>query len=210
MNLTASISKLIPVLILFLTTVPATAQQAAFEELIERFNTGEIFYADFTHQYVDSYTGDSVSNGGTIWVGENKYKVRTQHQLIVVDGETSRVYDSRRNRVIISTYEPEEDDFAPSRILNGADSTYVIEDEQQKNGQILITLMSEDPFAVFQKVDITLNSKFIPLRIFALDQAANRITTTFKKGTFISSRKGMFVLEYPDDAEIIGMRDQKK
>ncbi|MDZ7716571.1 MAG: outer membrane lipoprotein carrier protein LolA [Balneolaceae bacterium] len=190
-----------------LIAFPVCAQQNAFDKLKSNFEQGKIFSADFSHEYVDSYTGDSVASSGQIWVGENKYKVEAQNQLVVVDGQTSKVYDDSRNRVIISTYEPAEDDFAPSRILNGADSTYTIENQQRKNGEVIITLVSEDPFSVFQEVVITLDKQLIPLRIFALDQADNEITTTFRNGSFIDPRPGMFELAYPQDAEIVDMRN---
>lgn len=195
------------VLMLTVLSTPLLAQQTAFDKLKQRFETGEIFHAEFSHEYVDSYTQDSTSDKGTIWVGENKYKVRTQHQSVVVDGETSMVFDDNRNRVIMSRYEPTEDDFAPSRILNGADSTYAIESQEQQDNMTLITLVSDDPFAVFQKVEITLNADLIPLRIFAKDQADNLITTSFKEGRFVAAEQGMFHLDYPDGAEIVDMRN---
>lgn len=186
---------------------PLFAQQTAFDKLKERFESGEIFNAEFSHQYVDSYTQDTVSNKGSIWVGEDKYKVRTQNQSVVVDGETSMVFDDSRNRVIMSKYEPAEDDFAPSRILNGADSTYSIERQEQRQGRVYITLTSGDPFAVFKEVEITLSEELIPLKIFAQDQADNLITTTFKKGSFVAAEQSMFHLDYPEGAEIVDMRN---
>ena len=186
---------------------PLHAQQTAFDELKQRFDNGEIFHAEFSHQYIDSYTQDTVANKGTIWVGEDKYKVRTQNQSVVVDGETSMVFDDSRNRVIMSKYEPAEDDFAPSRILNGADSTYSIENQQRRDNKIYITLVSKDPFAVFQEVEITLMSDLTPLQIFAKDQADNLITTSFRQGKFIAPKQGMFHLDYPDGAEIVDMRN---
>ena len=187
---------------------PLSAQQTAFDKLKQRFDNGEIFHAEFQHRYIDSYTQDTVSNKGSIWVGEDKYKVRTQNQSVVVDGETSMVFDDSRNRVILSKYEPTEDDFAPSRILNGADSTYSIESQEREDGKVFINLVSEDPFAVFQAVEITLDLELMPLRIFAKDQADNLITTTFKEGKFIAPEQGMFNLDYPEGAEIVDMRNQ--
>src|SRR6056297_914429 len=195
-------------IIIMVLSNPVLAQQSAFDKLKQRFDEGEIFHAEFQHRYIDSYTQDTVSNKGSIWVGEDKYKVRTQNQSVVVDGETSMVFDDSRNRVILSKYEPTEDDFAPSRILNGADSTYTIESQERHDGKIFINLVSEDPFAVFQKVEITLNTDLEPLRIFAKDQADNLITTSFKEGRFIAPEHGMFNLDYPEGAEIVDMRNQ--
>lgn len=197
--------KVLVLLLLSVTTLQA--QQTPFDKLKERFESGEIFNARFSHQYVDSYTQDTVASSGTIWVGRDKYKVRSQNQSVVVDGETSMVFDDTRNRVIISTYEPAEDDFAPSRILNGADSAYTIESQERKDNRVFITLGSQDPFSVFKKVEITLNGNNRPLRIFAVDQADNLITTTFEAGDFVTQESGMFHLDYPEGAEIVDMRN---
>lgn len=191
----------------FVVAQAGYAQDAPFEQLKQKFENGQIFKADFNHRYVDSYTDETMENSGEIWVGENQYKVDSPNQLVAVNGDISRVYDSERNRVIISTYVPEEDDFAPSRILNGIDSTYTIDGQEKKGANYLITLSSDDPFALFQNVEITLNSNLIPLKIFVRDPADNLITTTFSGGSFINKRENIFELEYPANAEIIDMRN---
>lgn len=211
MILTNMIAKRYSVLFLvfgfFLVAGTGYAQDPSFEQLKQKFESGEIFKANFNHKYVDSYTEETVENSGEIWVGENQYKVDSPNQLVAVNGDISRVYDSERNRVIVSEYVPEEDDFAPSRILNGIDSTYTIDDQEKKGDNYLITLSSDDPFALFQNVEITLNSNLIPLKIFVRDPADNLITTTFSGGSFINKRENIFELEYPANAEIIDMRN---
>ena len=107
------------------------AQTPTFDQLKERFESGEVFAADFQHIYTDSYTEESTSSSGDIWIDQVRYKLESQGQTIVVDGETSRVYDANRNRVIIDTYEPENDDFAPSRMLSGIDTTYTVTEQKQ-------------------------------------------------------------------------------
>lgn len=189
-----------------LVCAAANAQQSPFEQLKQKFEDGQVFHAQFTHRYIDSYTQDTMANAGEIWVARNAYKVESAAQTIVVDGETSKVYDSRRNRLIISTYVPEEDDFAPSRILNGIDSTYTVEQQQTEEGY-LIQLSTDDPFALFQTVKITLNTNFIPVKIWVKDPADNLIITTFSSGSFIESTGTMFEMNAPADAEIIDMRN---
>lgn len=208
MNMTDRRLPLFVCILLFsAATLHAQAQQQPFDRLINRFTQGEVFNSQFSHQYVDSYTGDTVATSGTIWVGKNKYKVQNQQQIVVVDGQTSKVYDENRNRVIISKYEPEDDDFAPSRFLNGTDTTYTVQQQQQSGSETVIELVSSDPFSIFRQVDITLGSGLIPQKIFAQDQAENLITTTFTSGAFIEPDTNLFQLSYPDDAEIVDMRN---
>ncbi|SHF29345.1 Outer membrane lipoprotein-sorting protein [Fodinibius roseus] len=211
MNWTNSIANLLRVLActIFLlgVTKPLLAQENPFSQLKEKFENGQIFSADFQHRSVDSYTGDTVSSDGWIWVGREQYKVRADHQSVVVNGKTSMVYDNNRNRVIISTYEPSEDDFAPSRILNGIDSTFSVEAEERREDQFYIRLTSDDTFAIYKKVEIFLSSDLIPLKIRAVDPVDNVITTQFNDGKFVPARQEMFHLDYPEGAEVVDMRN---
>lgn len=181
------------------------AQTPNFDQLKERFDTGEVFSAEFDHTYTDSYTEEVVSSSGNIWIDKIRYKLESEGQTVVVDGENSRVYDPNRNRVIIDTYYPEDDDFAPSRMLSGIDSTYSVS-EEKINGRTRITLTSNDDFAVFVEVEILLDAQLRPLEIKAWDISDNEIVTTFTNGTFQKPEAGLFELSYPDDAEIIDMR----
>lgn len=209
MNTNGNITCLLTLFLLVLMVPPATAQSTSgeFNSMIDRFKSGEIFRGEFVHRYVDSYTQDTVVSRGQLWVGRDRYKVVSNRKTIVVDQMISRVYDQDRGRVIISRYDPEEDDFAPSRFLNGTDSTYTVSSTEIRDGNTVIQLESKDAFALFNEVRITISADLIPRDIFAVDQAENRITTTFANGRFIGFRDGMFELNYPDTTEIIDMRN---
>lgn len=211
MNWTNSIANLLRVLacmtLLLGVTTTLLAQDNPFSQLKEKFENGQIFSADFQHRSVDSYTEDTVSSDGWIWVGRERYKVRADHQSVVVNGKTSMVYDNNRNRVIISKYEPSEDDFAPSRILNGIDSTFSVEVEERRDDQFYIRLTSDDAFAIYKKVEIFLSRDLIPLKIRAVDPVDNILTTQFNDGKFVPAKQEMFLLDYPEGAEVVDMRN---
>ncbi|TYP93814.1 Outer membrane lipoprotein-sorting protein [Fodinibius salinus] len=184
------------------------AQDTPLDDLKQKFETNYIFKAQFHHQSIDSYTQDTMSSRGQIWVGGTQYKVKTEHQTVVVDGKMSMVYDKNRSRVIISKYEPSEDDFAPSRILNGIDSTFTVQSQEIRDNQHYIRLGSDDPFAIYKKVEIHLAKTLIPQKIRAVDPVDNVITTTFSNGEFVSLRKNIFELDYPDNTEVVDMRSE--
>ena len=188
---------------------PASQAQTPFQRLTKKFESGQIFQAHFTHETVDSYTGNKSKRTGEIWVGKTEYKVKSDAQEVAVNGKISRVYDHNRHRVIISKYNPEDDDFAPSRFLNGVDSTYIIKSQQKKGNHYIIKLRSDDPFAMFKKVNITLSLSDIPEKLYVVDTADNQITTTFSKGKFIRRQPGMFTISYPDSVKVIDMRNNR-
>lgn len=193
-------------LFLAITTNVTLAQSQVFEELKTRFQEGVVFKAEFEHAYTDAYTGDVSSSEGMIWIDQNGYKLESDDKVIVVDGELSQVYEAFRNRLIISEYDPEEDDFAPSRMLSGLDDTYSSSQEKLSGGNTLITLVTQDDFATFLTVEIEVNAELEPLKITAYDFADNVIVTTFQNGRFENRTENTFKLDVPEDAEIVDMR----
>jgi hypothetical protein len=175
-------------------------------ELRDRFASGEIFTAFMTHEYVDSFTSDTVITTGTIWIGEDNYKVVTDQQLVTVNGSESRVYNRAQNKLIISIYDPEDDDFAPSRFLAGTQDRYVISEESNDNGT-QVTLISEDPFEMFSEVLIHLDAGNIPYLISGIDQTDNEFFTYFENGVFIPPSPGLFKISYPGNAEVVDLRN---
>ena len=177
-----------------------------FDNLKQKFEVDYVFMSDFTHEYNDTFTGDQQVTTGVTWVGNEQYKVQNGESIMYVDGEISRVYDNTKNRVIVSDYIEEEDDFAPSRMLQGVDSTYNVEEYENESGNPVIELTSTDPFSVFSNVSIFLNEAGIPTRIIAIDQVENELITYFENGEFVQKNPEIFQFQYPEDAEEIDLR----
>lgn len=183
----------------------AIAQTPNFDNLRVQFEEGYVFESEFHHEYRDSYTGEETSQEGVIWIRRDHYRVEGDDQIMVVDGELSRVYDGRRNRLLISDYDEEEDDFAPSRMLQGVDDSYSITEESE-GGETRIMMRSDDPFALFHTVEIRLNEDGLPVRIEAVDQVDNILITEFRGGQFLEADDRLFELAVPDDAERVDLR----
>lgn len=180
--------------------------QNAFENLKDTFESDSVFTASFEHEYRDTFTGESQRTEGTIWIGKTHYKIISGDNIMVVDGEISRVYDSVKNRVIVSEYVEEEDDFAPSRMLQGADEHYRPSEKELDNGGTLVRLITEDPFSIFESVEIYLDQSEIPERIVAIDQVENELVTNFYDGRFLQASDNMFRFPHPEGAEEIDLR----
>ncbi|MEX0661443.1 MAG: outer membrane lipoprotein carrier protein LolA [Balneolaceae bacterium] len=202
-------SVFIVLLSLFLIPVQAfTAQSDTpnFDALKSEFENNNVFVSDFSHQYEDAFTGETESAEGKIWIAKERYKVEGSSQLMVVDEDISRVYDGNKNRVIISDYVEEEDDFAPSRMLQGVDDSYSVEESVGENGAATVTLSSDDPFSIFKTVTIQLNESGDPVEIRAIDQADNSITTRFDNGGFTQPSADLFEMDVPEGAERVDLR----
>ena len=191
----------------FLFPAVISAQNTpVFDNLKQKFEQGMIFRADFSHRYEDSFTGETQQNDGKIWIGKDQYKIEGNNQIMVVDGDISRVYDATKNRVIVSDYIEEEDDFAPSRMLQGVDESYSISETAGSGNSTQITLESDDPFSVFQIVTIRIDQEGRPAEIQAVDQAENQLTTRFQDGEFVDPDNNLFELNAPESAEQIDLR----
>jgi outer membrane lipoprotein-sorting protein len=188
------------------STVFAQNDTPEFDRLKQAFREGRIFSAIFTHEYNDSFTGEQQFSEGRIWIGSDRYKIEGESQQMLIDGEVSTVYDGSKNRVIVSEYIEEEDDFAPSRMLQGADSTFSVTEETIPGDGTRVMLKSDDPFSVFMEVMIYIDESGNPLRIEAIDQAENELITRFELGEFTENRDDLFQLEIPVDAEVIDLR----
>lgn len=193
-------------LFLFPCSQAVSAQETpVFDRMKSAFEDGQIFRASFSHRYEDSFTGEVQENEGTIWIGKEQYKIEGNNQVMVVDDEISRVFDQNKNRVIVSDYVEEEDDFAPSRMLQGVDESYSVRESSTESGTE-ITLESDDPFSVFATVMIELDENERPLEIRATDQAENLLVTRFQSGEFTEAAEDLFNINAPDDAEVIDLR----
>jgi len=187
-------------------TVISAQNTPVFDNLKQKFEQGMIFRADFSHRYEDSFTGETQQNDGKIWIGKDQYKIEGNNQVMVVDGDISRVYDASKNRVIVSDYVEEEDDFAPSRMLQGVDESYSISETAGSGNSTQITLESDDPFSVFKVVTIRIDQEGRPAEIQAVDQAENQLTTRFQGGEFVEPDNNLFELNEPESAEQIDLR----
>lgn len=174
--------------------------------LKKKFDEQVYYRAELSHQFTDAYTNETTSSYGSIWFSKDMYKIDTPDQLILVRDLTSTVYNKNQNKVIISQYDPEEDDFAPSRYFSGNRDTYSSVDIVNEDGTKTIKIMSDDAFELFSEVEIKLSRDGNPVQIDAVDQMENTIRTTFRFGRFERIKQDVFSISYPSDAEIVDMR----
>ncbi len=182
------------------------ATETGLDRVRALFEEGRVLHAGMTHELIDSYTGERQVIHGELWISKDKYKIKADHQVVLVDGETSMVYNERQNKLIISEYEPEEDDFAPSRFFSDTDDLFRISEVSAEEDITRIVLLPDDPFEIFTEVTIYLKPDLTPLEINAVDQMENLLNTSFSDAHYLESSDSIFTLEYPDNVEIIDLR----
>lgn len=187
-------------------TFPMLTDSPALTQLKSRFSDEVLFRAEMSHHFTDSYTGEVTDSYGTIWFNRDKYKIETPDQIILVRDRTSTVYNKAQKRVIISHYDPEDDEFAPSRYFASTRETYRSQDISNNDGTTTILITSDDPFEIFSEVKIRVSRDGQPSQIEAIDQMDNEIRTTFRFGRFERVQDRVFEISYPADSEIVDLR----
>jgi len=179
------------------------------DRISERISSGYVYHAMMSHRFIDGFTEEEMESQGEVWVGTDRYKVVTEDQLISVVGDVSTVYNLRQKKVIISNYYPEEDDFAPSRFIGAYDDRFEIKQIEDRSGGITrIHLESIDPFEVITvaRLDIDPSGPYL-LQMYAEDQTDNIYEISFSDGRYEQYDEEAFAISWPDDAEVIDLRE---
>lgn len=201
------LTSVLGLVMLALWTIPALANESpSLRVLKAKFADNAVFRAEMSHHFTDAYTSETTDTYGTIWFGVNAYRIDTPDQIIVVNGDVSRVFNRRQNRIIISHYNAEDDEFAPSRFFAGTNETYRSQDMLEPNGSTTILITSDDPFELFSEVRISVGRDGNPIQIQAVDQMDNRVRTTFSFGRFERAQQDLFEIQYPSGTEVVDLR----
>lgn len=199
----------LPIEALFSQNENSDSKSPVLTDIRQKLEEGTVFKAEFNHWSADTFTGDTTRYQGDIWITKNRYKVVANSRIIVVKDSISRVHDQNRNRVIISKYDPNEDEFAPARLMYRTPEQYKISEAREQE-TIIVELKASDPFAYFKSITLKVASQSkLPQNVKAVDQTDNELMTSFSSGRFMTTvPDGLFDFEYSDDAEVIDLRKE--
>lgn len=181
----------------------------ALDRLSQKIKEGYVFTAEMTHRFTDGFTKEEVESSGSVWVGAEQYKILTEEQHIAVRNDVSTVFNVRQNRVILSPYYPEDDDFAPSRFIGSYSERFeVVRIDDSNLPYTRIHLRATDPFEMITTAILDINPHTLILsRMTAEDQTDNVFEIEFHSGMLQKGDADMFRLTWPERAEIIDLRD---
>ena len=181
----------------------------ALDAIKSNLLAGKVFKANLDNKFIDPTTKDTVHTSGEIWIGKDEYKIHMNDRYIVVNGKVSKVYSAQKNQVIISNYDPNEDDYAPSHFLSGTQKEYMVRQQKSPNGNYHVVLFSKDPFSLFKQVDIMVDkNNDTPVWVKSVDQTGNITISRFNDGKYVIGTSNMFDLKYPSDAHIVDLRKE--
>jgi len=154
MKLSYVLSRLLIVAI-FLGMVDQAAAQSAdtvFERLKEKYDTIESLRAEFSQTMTSSYMDDEVTSKGVLVIQGDRYRVETDGQTLVTDGDVTWVYMPSQNQVLINDHNDDEQTFSINEFLFDYDENFDASDVKtatlggQKHFVLTLTPKSEDAF----------------------------------------------------------------
>lgn len=189
--------------------VTETETMNVLDQISQRISEGYVYAANMSHRFTDGFTMEETETTGEVWVGTERYKVRTSDQLISVDGRVSTVFNIQQNKVLISNYHPEEDDFAPSRFIGSYQDRFEISGIEEREGGITrVHLQSVDPFEIITVASLDIDPAGPHLiQMYAEDQTDNIYEISFTNGRFESGIDDVFTISWPNTAEVIDLRE---
>ncbi|MBC8185895.1 outer membrane lipoprotein carrier protein LolA [candidate division KSB1 bacterium] len=187
--------------------------KSIIRDVLKKYEESKNIKVDFLQTFNWKLTGNISEQKGTIWLqGKEKFKIITEDQTILSDGETIWTYSKINKQVIIDKVANAEDINLPRDILlNFSDqyeSIYVKNEKVNNKDCFFIELSSKEDDLFIKQIKLWIETKkMILLKIEQVDLNENANTyflTNFKANTPISAK--FFKFEVPDTLEVIDMR----
>lgn len=164
-----------------------------------------LWQAEIAFTTFDSFTQEEASDLGHLTLGIDAYKMELGQQVFLVRDSTSQVWDKAKKRILLSQYNPSEDDTSPARFLFAVDSVYQWQREKQADNKTRISLYTEDPFEMYRRVELLFEGE-TPERIKAYDQADNSIEIRFSSAKFLKYSESLLRIDHPKEIEVVDLR----
>jgi outer membrane lipoprotein carrier protein len=150
---------------------------------------------------------------GTLYLKkEHKYRIETEDQIVVTDGETVWSYSAANRQVLIDRFKPSDRSFSPERILGGASDDYaatVIGREKAVNTEcVVLKLVPRGEGSLVSSLRLWVDPSEWLVRMAELTDVNGKVTTytvsDIKLNPGLSDSR--FVLQIPEGAEVVDMR----
>ncbi len=192
---------------------PENKANSIIKKVLKKYEQSKNIKVDFLQTFNWKLTENVSEQKGTIWLeGKEKFKIETEDQTIVSDGNNMWIYSKTNNQVIVDKVANAEDINLPRDILLNFSDQYTpsyIKEERIKNQNcFLIELSSKGDDQFIKQVKIWIETKnFTLVKIEQIDLNENvnsYLLSNFETNVPISA--SFFKYEIPDTVEVIDMR----
>jgi outer membrane lipoprotein carrier protein len=143
---------------------------------------------------------------------EHKFRIETDDQIVVTDGETVWSYSLPNRQVLIDRFKPSDRSFSPERILGGATDDYTATVRgREKSGNtecVVLKLVPRNEGSLMTSLRLWIDPAEWLVRMAELTDVNGKVTTytvsDIKLNPGLSDSR--FVLQIPEGAEVVDMR----
>ncbi len=188
------------------------ATEALVERLRSRYNSVDLLRAEFVQRTTSPFGETMPINTGVLIIEGDNYRAETDVQTFVTNGETTWVYDSFQNQVLVNDYVRDESTFIISDFLDNFHNDYEIPESSFTyiNGvkHYRLLLIPKDDNAFFKEVTLTVrDSDDVIQRLNVTDVNDAILDFELDKVEINPPLEGdPFTFIPPEDAEVIDLR----
>jgi chaperone LolA len=204
-------------LVLLLSSTGSQADVKRGREIIEKVNDKykkmDSLKAEFEQTYTWDLAGETQTVSGTLYLTEsNKYRIETNEQLVVTDGETVWSYSNSDKHVIIDLLKNSQGSQLPKEILlqysKEFEPDFIKEEKIEGRKTYLLDLKPKEDQGLIISMKVWIDaSSWITRKIEQIDLNDNR--NTYIVRNIVENPElepGLFRFEMPSDAEIVDLR----
>lgn len=169
--------------------------------------------ADFKQVYTWELVGETQTLEGTLYLKTgNRYRIETESQIIVTDGNIVWTYSKSTNQVIIDLLNKSEENPLPKDLLFKYSEEYVPhlvgEEKIDSNKTYVLNLIPKDEEAFIKSMKIWVDaSNWLTIKIEQVDINDNVNTyyvSDIEQNMELSNT--LFTFQIPPDAEVVDLR----
>lgn len=188
-----------------------TADQL-LDALERTYNQHTGLRADFTQTMSSAYSDFSESFSGTLLLKGNRYRVETERQTLVTDGDITWIYNADENQVLINQNSDSDDALSVDHLFSGYAARFDVSrvDAESVGGRRhhVLHLNPKDPASFFAAVTVWMRADDnVISRIRIVDQ--NETTMLFDLNNVdLNARvdEQAFTFSPPQGVEVIDLR----
>ena len=179
----------------------------------KRLNAAKTVKISFVETYVWTMTGEEQSMEGELLLGEKDcFRIITEEQVIVSDGETLYSFNEPSNRVVLDRLANSDNTLLPRQILFQFKKDYQARVEGKENvGDILCTILlftanTGDVFV--PKIRVWVDTReWVPRKVEQIDLNENSVIYLLEEIEIdVPVKKDTFKIHIPEGAEVVDMR----
>lgn len=186
--------------------------EAVFAQLLDRYAAVDGLEASFTHVMSSTFWDDDQVYSGRLIMHGDRYRIDTDHTVLLVDDENTYVYRIDENQVLISDIEEDQATFMPGTFLldmgERFDAVGVGRSIQDGVRHYRLDLKPKTADSFFSALTVWMRTRdAVITRVRIIDTNDTHMALTLDN-IELNPRIGRdtFVLTPPSDAEIIDLR----